>query len=583
MVRNLRRHTKVIMFLVLAAFIALIFFRWGASISGSRATVKKDVIGKVGKKEIKYSEYKKYIDRRIENARLMGVNIDDKTYRTLMDSAWADLVADKIWEDFLRREYLSVSPSEVFEIIRRSPPPEFKNMPAFQTDGKFDYQKYLQWLADPRNTEYIRRMQEGLTRLLLQEKLRIEVASSIFITDIDKEYMLEKRKYGFKGILFELPYGSIKGVKEPTEEEMRAYYAENKATLKSPEVRGLSFVEFLFQFSKEDSMNAYNKAMEAYQLLKEGVDFDTVWENYTEYRSRSDRLEPLLLYSKPVREILDTLKVGSYTPPILVGNTYQIIKLLERKKDRVRTKIIVFYITPGEETLERTRKKAEDFVKLAKKIGFKKAADSLGYQHVEPPFWRKDEVFLPQVYNNEALATYMFKAKKQKEILPILRGKAGYYAFMVDTIIPAGVLPFEKLKHIVKGRIIKQRQKEKALKIMENLYSRLKNASEEQYSEILKEFPLVKMEEFDYKDFYEARRRKGSLFAGALLGLDVGEIYGVIEEERSAFIVKLKDRYINQEKEQDIVDKEATRIVQEISTRMIEIPEVEDYRDKLWR
>ena len=580
MIRNLRRHVKIIMFLVLGAFIALIFFQWGASITDSKVSVNKNIIGKVGKKDIKYEEYKRYIDKRLENAKLQGIKVDDNTYFTLLDSAWAELVADKMWEDFIKKEYLTVSSAEVFEIIRRSPPPEFKNMPVFQTNGQFDYQKYLQWLADPRNTVYIERMQESLRKLLLQEKLRIEVVSSLFLTTMDKEDMLEREMYGFKGTYISYPYANVKGINEPTEKEMKEYYKNNQKTLKTPERRRLSFVEFLFKYSKEDTMVAYERATEAYELIKSGIDFDTIWNNYTENRNESKRFEPLLLYHKKVREILDTMKINSITPPLLLGRTYQIVKLVDKKKDRVKTKIIVFYIRPGEETINRTRKQAEDFIKLANKMGFKEAAQKMGYKHVEPPFWTKKDVALPQIYHNEALATYAFKAK-QKEILPILKGKAGYYTFMVDTIVKEGVLPFEKLKNIIRNRIIFARKKEKAVSILRKIYTEIKNIKKMEIDKYKENYEGLEIETFDYTNFYTARQKNGTEFAGSLLQIPINSIYGVIEGNKAAYILKVDNKYINDKKEQEIIDQEATKIIREISTKLIEIPEVEDYRDRL--
>ena len=107
-------------------------------------------------------------------------------------SAWEiDQLAEQVWQEMvneiiLRKVYkdhqIKVSDAEVVEYVRSNPLPELRNHPELQTDGRFDYEKYLGLLADPRAASLVLELEKDARNKIPTFKLFIEIASLYKLT-----------------------------------------------------------------------------------------------------------------------------------------------------------------------------------------------------------------------------------------------------------------------------------------------------------------------------------------------------------------------------------------------------------------
>ena len=71
------------------------------------------------------------------------------------DQVWEQFVQNRVLEAEYQRRGITVTEDEIVQAIRNSPPPDFRNVPEFQTDSQFDIGKYQRWLTSSVGAQYL--------------------------------------------------------------------------------------------------------------------------------------------------------------------------------------------------------------------------------------------------------------------------------------------------------------------------------------------------------------------------------------------------------------------------------------------
>ncbi|MGH7543294.1 MAG: peptidyl-prolyl cis-trans isomerase [Gemmatimonadota bacterium] len=188
MMKQLRDSTKIIMILTSIAFVGLMVFEWGMDLSGrSSMTGTQTRLGSVNGVEISMEDYQNQYRILYEQAQQRagdeGLTADQQ--RQVEEQAWEDVVNLSLLRAEAGRRGIRLTDSELVEFIRNNPPPEVARLPAFQTEGQFDIEKYRQALGDPalRNTwaEYERQLRETLPIRKLEE----QIIAGVTVTDAE--------------------------------------------------------------------------------------------------------------------------------------------------------------------------------------------------------------------------------------------------------------------------------------------------------------------------------------------------------------------------------------------------------------
>ena len=146
---KLRKSTKIILWITIFAFVGFIFLVWGMDIQRSTGP-NPAVVGKVNGQRIQTSYYQQVLkDSYQQYEKQTSSKVTQEQEASLRRSAWDKVVNEILISQELRRRKISVSDAEVEYYLRSSPPPEVAESPAFQTDGKFDPEKYKQILQNP--------------------------------------------------------------------------------------------------------------------------------------------------------------------------------------------------------------------------------------------------------------------------------------------------------------------------------------------------------------------------------------------------------------------------------------------------
>ena len=188
MMKHLRDSTKIIMILTSIAFVGLMVFEWGMDLSGRSAmTGTQTRLGSVNGTEISMEDYQNQYRILYEQAQQRagdeGLTADQQ--RQVEEQAWEDVVNLSLLRAEAARRGIRLTDSEVVEFIRNNPPPEVARLPAFQTDGQFDIEKYRQALGDPALQGTWSEYERQLRQTLPIRKLEEQIIAGVTVTDAE--------------------------------------------------------------------------------------------------------------------------------------------------------------------------------------------------------------------------------------------------------------------------------------------------------------------------------------------------------------------------------------------------------------
>ena len=120
---SLRDKTHIILYTLLAAFLALIVFEWGMNFSGF--TGKANQAGKINGKSIPFSQYDEVYKEYTENYRRNnpGAEVTSETELGLQEQAWNTVVDQTLLEEQFVKFGIGLQDQEVVEALDSPTPP----------------------------------------------------------------------------------------------------------------------------------------------------------------------------------------------------------------------------------------------------------------------------------------------------------------------------------------------------------------------------------------------------------------------------------------------------------------------------
>ena len=589
MLSDMRKRVRVIMFIVAAAFIAGFLmselWRMIGDRGDRRSANPQGLVAKVGDHNVTNDEYRgvvSYItDKYKTDNKLRDLSNED--YQAIEQQSWEFLVTELTWAKVLKGEKIGVSNEEIMEIVKSNPPEELRNKPELMTDGKFDPQKYLQVINAPENREYFTRYSRQIFEMLPREKFRIDVSNAYRVTNPEIEDALVAANNRWK--ITTLFFGSqvVKQKVEPTDAETRAWYDSHKDKFLVKEMRQLRQVFFPLAVSRDDSVAAKEIIDRAYDQLLKGETFNLTTLDYSDLEGETlSAMIPRAGLDGLTDSLVSGLKPGQYSSPYLAAYGWQIVQLDSAKKDSVAFRRILVRVKLGSEVLATVRDSVRSFIDVSATEKFDTLAVRFGLQvrPTRPLVGDMKELPGLDVESPGQLIAWARTAKPGQVFDLPLRGARGYYVFELAEVKPAGVRAFDEVKQFASQSARMDKEKQVWLPMAKQALDAIKaGKSLEQYAQ---ENPGVELQADSFDGISQCRAKKGVEIAGAVLALNTGEKYGVVEFDWGAFIIRCDERVpISKLDPAGYAEQRRSKVAQDLFGEMLKQPEIRDYRDAL--
>jgi parvulin-like peptidyl-prolyl isomerase len=488
MIRTIREKLAILMWVVVAAFVATIVFDWGmGGFKGTKDVRSQGFIAKINGEDVKYAELKNIEESYIKNSDqkdISGVKAAE-----LRQKAWDDLVKMVVIRQELDKQNIVVSKEQIYDEILNNPIPELKSSEQFMTDGVFDQMKYEQFIKnpDPQYEQFYIAIQKAYEGRMPGALLESRVSNSVYISDFDlmnlyrESNLMVKVKYLKAETNTFMPADSL-----ITDKEIEDFFKARPYDFpKQLEQRNFNYVLFSTDPTAKDSSLALDDINYAMTQIKNGIAFEEVAKNYSEDNSAQNGGD-LGFFGKgkmdpEFEQAAFNAAVGEIVGPVMTQFGFHIIKVTEQKKEKkeiveVKASHILIKFKTYQSTYDDAQYAAVNFRDEMNMItdgdndAFKATAEKLGRMVQEAPFTGKTD------RTNElgmipGLGDFLF-SNEPGTVSPILVSNAGYVILQVKEIKPEREKTLEEAK---KSIIYKLRQ-QKGLDLAFNKLEEIKNS-----------------------------------------------------------------------------------------------------------
>ena len=448
--------------------VAFVFIGGMATMGISSVFQEKPYVGQIAGEKIKYDEYYKLLQNTytnyIQDPANQGKEIDDATYQRLNDQTWEQLVQRIVLDKAITRFDIHVSPKEVATKMINEPPEMITTYEAFQTDGQFDKNKYLQALQNPQiDWTWLSGYYEQILRY---DKLRNFVNADVIITDqmvledfIKKETKVKADIIVFAADQIDSVYVSV--------EEIAEYYDKNLESYQENPQRKFRYVTLPLVPSPEDRKSAEDKIHKIHEFAISGEDFAELAREYSEGPSGPDGGDlGYFTKGKMVKEFEDAafaLKINGISEPVKTQFGWHIIKVAdfrtnENGEEEIRASHILVKVEPGADARRDIETVAQGFYENVQADSFTVIAEDHGLEVQETEPFAEDTRYIQGLGRAQMLIDFAFE-NKVGDVAPPYRGDKGeYFIAQISYEIGKHYKPLENVKKEIYNKISMQKK-----------------------------------------------------------------------------------------------------------------------------
>ena len=553
---------QVVMWTILVLFVtsmAIGGLVGGASISDIFGQRQVNEIGSVNDSPILVEDFNAFVSSEISRADgRNGDTLTDEQKEFIRAIVWERIISDLIIQEQIEKNKIVVSDSEVLYHLQNNPPPFLKSNTMFQTDGNFDFEKYLGAVLTPTSIDW-RPIESFMKDVYLPNyKLQQYIINSASISPKMVENDFRKRFVDYELEILHITDKAIeestfekKISSEITESASKEFYFENLDKYKQQEKRVLRYVKWPITSTQNDSLRTKLEAEDIIFRLKNGADFASLANSSSE--DPGNFIDPInpkggqlgwfssgQMNSK-FSEAAFSAKVGDIVGPVLTEFGYHIIKINDEKKDDKRNQInashILLTVKPSDYSKEIIYDNARIFSLDAIENGFENQANSENLEIFYSNGVVKESVFINDTDGPVRSAVNFAFKNEVGSISDAFENDDFIFVFYLDSILDESYLQFEDVKSEIENKL------ETDLKFQE--IKRISHALEINSESILaniakenKSFEYVKSTKSKLNGSFLSIG-KSNYVVGALQESNIGDLFGPIPTLRGQAFIKI--------------------------------------------
>jgi peptidyl-prolyl cis-trans isomerase D len=428
MFEQMRKMIGPIIVTVLVFFVAMIVLEWGLDFTSRNQSGISNAAVVVNGDEVSWQAYNQtYNNMYRQQSEQSDAEVTEAMEKQIQASAVEQIVFEAILEQEARKHNIVVSDDELYAFMRYSPPADLQKIPDFQTNGQFDYQKYMAAMTNPQYQPFWSQTEPFVRADLRKYKVQEMVVEGAQVTEaeIKDKFITDHEKV--KVVAAIVDYGRFSGPNlVNTEQEQHAWFEQNKDKYKLDE-RAVADVMLIEKKPTEaDWQGGQAKLKVVYDSIVAGTDFAEMARRYSEDGSAQSGGDlgwfPVGKMVAEFNQRAFSMKEGELSEPFRTQFGWHIIKhhgfrdmdttILGKKTTRQQAHCshILVRVNMGRDAMDLAYKQLESFRDAAAKDGVTKAATDAGLtpRRTEPfqkgrniPYIGSDPRASEWVFNNQ--------------------------------------------------------------------------------------------------------------------------------------------------------------------------------------
>lgn len=326
--------------------------------------VGPQAMGEVDGESIDWEEYNQRLNMYTEQYREQTGESPDMEMRAQFESqAWDDVVTDRVMQSKMNQLGLTVTDSELMDMVMGENPDPFIQQQFAGPDGEIDREALQMAIQDPQNAPVWMQVEQQLREQRRQQKLNQLIEASVAVSDkeIEREFKRQNSRADFEYLRFSLNMVDEDEI-EVSESELRDFYDKNQKKFKRSKTWNISFVEFSKEATREDTLRMKDDLAQLRDQFAEADDYESfLSNNNTETGLYDDFLRPNELRYEHMEAL--KLSTGEVSEPYVFGDRVHLIKLLEtRPSNQTYSRIREIELSFSDDNREEVEQKANELL-----------------------------------------------------------------------------------------------------------------------------------------------------------------------------------------------------------------------------
>jgi peptidyl-prolyl cis-trans isomerase D len=533
----------------LMVIVAITFFLWLvvdlSGITGNTGLLTQTDVGKINGRSIDARTYQTVVQQSIDaRQRQSPGSLGLEDYQQVRDEVWEQFIQNSVLDAEYRRRGITVSEDEVVEAIRNSPPPEFREVPEFQTDSQFDMGKYQRWLTSSVAQQYLPSLEAQYREQLQRSKLLRVVTADVYLSDaaLWERYRDEHEmvKIGLTAIIPRnvTPDSAV----SVSDAEIQAYYKAHLDEFERPATAYLSFVALPRLTTASDTAAARARADSARAEIAGGAPFADVARRESADSASAAKGGDLGEWTRGQMDAAFdsaafSLPLHTLSQPVLSQFGYHVIEITSRKGSKAKGRHILIPIEVTGAHRDLLDAEADSLERLGAEKADPAALDTAARALKLPigktgPVQEGTKVQVGNLVVSDA-GVWAFEAKPGATS-QVIEATIAYYVFRLDSLQPAGVPPLGQVRPAVAYQVRSEKKRERAREIGRTYEKRVTaGGSLAAVADSMK---------LPYKEFGPFSRVNPPLtdpiVVGAAFGLEVGQRSGMLDTKDGIYFIK---------------------------------------------
>lgn len=597
--RKMRDSAKYVMLILALAFVGWLVFEGVNDMRGGNLGGEVNpVVGVVAGRDVRYNEWNAILENQLAAARQSGRSLTEEDVRAVTEQAWQNLVNSTLLQRELQRLGVQVSDSEVRQAFLSQPPSEFLGHPAFQTDGRFDIEKYRRFFTDPATDEATLLQLENYYRSLLpRAKLEALIQSGIYVSDEEawRFYRDTNERARVRFVRVD-PFATVPdSAVSVSQAEIRAYYDEREDDFRRPATARANLVSIALQPTTADSAAAQGRAAELAERVASGEDFAEVAaaesaDSISAADGGSMGRRALSDLDPPLAETAETLSAGEVSEPVGTSHGYHVLRLDERSGDTLTLRQIYVPIEMSPATEDSIFDLLDDLEEIALRTDLVTAADSVGVPVRTDVELVEGVDFVPGAGALGVAVDWALGPESRiGDLSQFFQNDQGYHVIELLGRTEEGRIPLAEATPGIRLQLMAEKKKERAAEIATELAQAVEDGATLAEAAARRGWTVEEPDPFRRGDFVPGLGQ-GTEAIGAAFGTPIGEISGVVDAGDAVAVVEVLDRQeASREAFEEVRDIVLTQLrsertqqyVQKWLAALRESAAVEDHRERL--
>jgi len=451
MMQFFRGSAKLIavVFVVLMLIFVATSVDWHQVSGGGNSTV-----GKIAGKPVPTKVYESLVQQTMSQQQAGGT-LSDEDAQQVRDYVWQQLVQDAVMTAEFRRRGITASTDEIAARLQGDPPPQLMSAPDFQTDGKFDINKYHRWLQSSVAAPYLPGLEQQYAGEVMRSKLFRVVTADVYPSDAALWERYRDQHEMARIDLATLNASSVvpDSLAPVTSAEIETYYKAHPDDFKRPRTAYMSYIYTSRVADASDSAAALEHIKSLRAEIAGGADFAEVAKRESTDTSNASKGGVLPEWTKGTMDpafdkAAFSIPLKTLSEPILTQFGYHLLEVTERNGNKAKGRHILIpveiqgahrdHLDAIADTLERLGAEKLDPAALdtaARALGLKVRSA------VPTQEGSRAQAGL-QLVPDAALWAFKAKAGETSKIIEV---PYAYYLFRLDSVKVAGTPPLAQV------------------------------------------------------------------------------------------------------------------------------------------